>query len=161
MGYCSVADVQRVLPEKVMIGDSNIGQPIPGRPGNQGSQRSNISPEETEKYILYANQYIDGRLRPFYECPLRRIKSFEIETVSNVTIGTNVSVTVHDAGPFLRGDLVRLQDKSKMETSVVGSTPDLTTVVLETVVQSYLTADDAKISILEYPDPVPIDIQEY
>ena len=54
--------------------------------------------------------------------------------------------------------LKRLQDKSKMETAVVADTPTLTTVTLESVQNSYLTADRSKISVLEYPDPIPLTV---
>lgn len=156
MSYCTVEDLSRILPEKVKIGDENIGTPLPGRAGNQGSKRSNISPQEAERYITYAQQYIDGRLRPFYSCPLRRIKSYETETLSDVTHGSSISVIVHDSGAFIRGDLVRIQNKDAMETATVSSTPNLTTVTLERVINNYLTADDTKISVLEFPDPIPI-----
>ena len=43
-----------------------------------------------------------------------------------------------------------------METCEVSSTPTLTTLVLDTVVNAYSTVNRSKISILEYPDPVPI-----
>lgn len=156
MAYCTVADLSRILPEKVKIGDSNIGQPVPGRVGNQSSNRSNISPEEAERYILYAQEYIDGRLRPYYACPLRRIKSFETDTFSDINPGTNVTVIVHDSGSFVRGDLVRLQNKYTTETSEVMETTSITTVKLSSVSGSYLVSDDSKISILEFPDPIPL-----
>ena len=96
MSYCQVDDLKRILPEKVQIGDSNIGTPVPGRPGNQGAKRSNITPAEAEYYIQYAQEYIDGRLRPYYSCPLRRIKSFETDVLSNISPGSSIIVTVND-----------------------------------------------------------------
>lgn len=158
MAYCTVDDLRRILPENVLIGDQNIGRPVPGRPGNQGSGRSNISPQESERYILYASQYIDARLRPFYECPLRRVKSFETEILSNISAGSSVTVTVHDSGSFVRGENVRLQDKYQMEVSTVEETPTLTTVVLTSIQNNYTTVDGTKISILEYPDPIPLTV---
>jgi len=158
MSYCTVADLRRILPENILIGDQNIGTPSPGRVGNQGSGRSNISPEQAERYISYASQHLDARLRPFYVCPLRRIKSFEIEVLSNIAPGTDVTVEVYDSGSFIRGENVRLQNKSRMETSEVISTPTLTTVVLNSVANSYTTVDGSKISVLEYPDPVPLTV---
>lgn len=156
MAYCTVDDLRRILPEKVKIGDTNIGTPSPGRPGNQGSQRSNISPAEAEYYIEYATSYLDGRLRPFYSCPLRRIKSYETDTLSNISHGSNVVVTVHDSGAFIRGVLVRLQNPSIMETAMVTDAPTITTLTLAHVVNNYLTSDNSKISVLQYPDPIPI-----
>ena len=156
MAYCTVDDLSRILPEKVKIGDSNIGTPSPGRPGNQGANRSNISPAEAEYYINYASSYLDGRLRPFYSCPLRRIKSYETEVIFSITAGSNVIVTVNDSGPFLRGELVRIQDLSKMETTEVVTAPSITTIQLTTVVNNYDATDNLRISVLEYPDPVPL-----
>jgi len=156
LAYCTVEDLRRVLPEKILIGDQNIGTPVPGRSGNQGSGRSNITPQQAEQYILYGEQYIDGRLRPFYVCPLRRIKSFETEIMSNVSQGSNVTVAVHDSGSFILGESVRLQNKSAMETAIISSVPTPTTLVLESVDGSYSVEDESKISVLEYPDPIPI-----
>jgi len=156
MAYCTVDDLRRILPEKVQIGDSNIGRPVPGRSGAQGATRSNISPSESEKYILYAQQYIDARLRPFYSCPLRKIKSFETETLNDIAPGTDVSVTMYDTGSFIIGDNVRLQNKQKMETSVVKEVNTLTQLTLESVQNSYLVVENSTISIIEYPDPIPI-----
>ena len=156
MAYCTVDDLRRVLPSKILIGDQNIGTPVPGRAGNQGSKRSNISPAEAEYYISYGQQYIDGRLRPIYVCPLRRIKSFETDFLNTIPAGQSVNVEVHDSGPFILGDLVRIQNKDRMETAEVSAVPNLTTVTLASVENSYSSADGAKISVLEYPDPIPI-----
>jgi hypothetical protein len=156
MAYCTVDDLRRILPEKVKIGDSNIGTPVPGRPGNQGSQRSNISPEEAEHYIDYASSYIDGRLRPFYSCPLRRTKSYETEVILDIVAGTNVVVTVNDSGSFIRGTMVRIQDNSTMEVCTVTDATTISTITIASVVNNYSSFNNLRISILEYPDPIPI-----
>lgn len=151
MGYCTVQDVQRILPEKVTIGNSNIGAPVPGRP----SSRSNFSPSDVKYFIDYAQQRIDSRLRNQYICPLRRVKTFETTLESNVSAGSNVSIAVHDSGAFLEGMLVRLQDKNGIETTTVESVSSLTTVILASVLSPY-ESYSGKISILEYPDPIPV-----
>lgn len=156
MSYCSIDDLRRILPEKITIGSMNIGTPSPGRSGNQGSARASVSPENARKYISYAEEYIDGRLRPFYSCPLRRIKTYETEVYSNITHGDLVSITVHDSGAFIQGDLIRIQNKNQMETSTISSVPDLTTVVVDRAINDYPASDDTKISILEFPDPIRI-----
>jgi hypothetical protein len=154
--YCSIQSVREILPEKVTIGDQNIGTPSPGRPLSSGtSGRSNISVAQAEDYIDYAQQYIDSRLRNTYVCPLRRTKSWEGDISANIIHGTNVIVTVRDSGPFNRGGVVRLQDKSKYENANITNVPSITTVTLETVVNDY-SATDTKISVLEYPDPIVI-----
>ena len=143
--------MQRILPEKVSIGDQNIGTPSPGR---AGSQRSNITPDEARHYIEYAQQEIDARLRPFYTCPLRRVKTFETALDSAVSPGTDVSITVRDSGNFGIGQLVRLQDKYGYENVTIKSVDSFTSFTAETVVNSY--DPDGLVSIVEYPDPVPV-----
>jgi len=151
--YCTIDDVSRVLPEKVKIGDINIGTPTPGR---TGIKRDNVTTADAQRYIGYAQEYIDARLRPFYSCPLRRIKVYETELLANVGHGSNISITVNDSGEFTKGDLVRLQDKNQMETCEVNNLTGLTTLTLVRVVNNYSTTENPVVSILEFPDPIPI-----
>lgn len=155
MSYCTVDNVRQILPEKVLIGDSNIGTPSPGRPGIGGG-RSNISPQETEKLMILAEQYIDSRLKPFYLTPLRRIKSFEAEVLNDIGSGNLVTLVVNDSGPFIRSQIVRVQDNNRMETCTVNDAPTLTTVVLVHLEHSYLSSNNLNVSLLEYPDPIPV-----
>jgi hypothetical protein len=141
-----------VLPEKISIGDTNIGTPSPGR---ATTQRSNVTVAQAEAYIDYAQQYLDGKLRPFYSCPLRRTKVWEGTIESDISAGTSVGVIVRDSGPFNKGCTARLQNKDQYENVTVASVTDVTTIVLARVVSNY-SATDTKISILEYPDPIPI-----
>ena len=152
MGYCTVDDVRRILPPSIRIGDNNVGKPSPGRPGDS---RSVISANDTEYYIEYANQYVDSRLRQFYFCPLRRIKEFETSLVVAASPGSDVSTFISDTGSFSRGDLVRIQDKFGMEITTVDSVTDRTTMVLTSVANSY-EVDSGKVSIVTYPDPIPV-----
>ena len=150
--YCTVEDMRRVLPEKVTIGDDNIGTPTPGR---QSTKRSNITPQEAQYYIGYAQQYIDSRLRPYYSTPLRRTKSFETYLEDSVSAGTDVTITVHDSGSFSIGTLVRLQGLNEMETATVTNVPSLTTFVVNSLKNSY-SSSNGKVSIIEFPDPIPV-----
>ena len=151
MAYCSVEDIRRILPETVTIGDQNIGTPVPGR-GPAG--KDNFTALEIERYIDYAQQQIDSRLRPFYSTPLRRIKTYETELELGVIAGSDVNISVRDSGAFLPGALVRLQDKVDLELATVKSVTNLTTIVLNSVENNY--SFDGLISIVEFPDPVNI-----
>lgn len=161
MAYCTVSDLQNILPEKVTIGDQNIGTPSPGRPLSSGtSNRSNISTSQAQYFIEYAQQYVDSKLRNTYVCPLRRTKSWEGDISANITAGTNVTIAVRDSGPFNLGALVRLQDKNNYENATIAEVTSLTAIKLVTVVNNYSYLD-TKISILEYPDPIPIITARY
>lgn len=155
MAYCTIDDVKNILPENIKIGDQNIGTPIPGRPGNQGSGRSNVTTTEVNKYILYAQEYIDSRLRPIYVCPLRRIKSFETEVIGNISAGRNIVVDVRDTGPFSPSTLIRLQSDYVYENCNITDINDFTQITLDTVINNYQSSEYPVISILEYPDPIP------
>ena len=153
--YCTVQDMENILPENIQIGRQNIGTPVPGRPG-QGSSRSDISPSQAQYYINYASEYIDSRLRPYYLCPLRRVKTFETPIRSDVSSGSDVSVSVSDSASFIEHGTVRVQSSSIMETATISSVPDATTVILNGLSNDYSVDDGSLISVLEFPDPITI-----
>jgi len=153
--YCTSTDVQAILAENVVIGNRNIGVPVPGRVGS-GSARSNISIPECNRYISLATQQIDGKLRPFYVTPLRRVSTFEAPIMSNIGHGSDVVVRVEDSGPFIQWDLVRVQNKYQMEYCNVKDVPTVTTIVLDQVVNDYTTVEESALNILKLPDPIPL-----
>jgi hypothetical protein len=150
--YCEINDLRRLLPQQITIGATNIGTPNPGRPT---TKRDSFTEPEAIVYIGYAQQEIDGRLGGQFFCPLRRVKTFETEMLENVLAGTNVKVRVHDSGAFSVGQLVRLQDNDKMETATVTTLAYLTEIILDKVKYNY-NFETGIISILEYPDPIPL-----
>lgn len=149
--YCTIEDLRNILPEPISIGDQNIGTPSPGRPN---SNRDVLTPVDAIRFIRLAEQEIDARLRPYYVCPLRRIKTFETEILDDVSAGTDVEVKIHDTGVFSKGQMVRLQSTSNFETSEIASITDLHKLVLKEVENGY-DANESRISILEFPDPIP------
>ena len=151
--YCTVEDMTRLLPEPITIGDTNIGTPSPGRPTE--SNRSKLTSEEAIRYIRFAEEEVDSRLRPYYVCPLRRVKTFETEIMGHVSPGTKVEVRVNDTGVFSQGQMVRLQGPSQMETDEIHSIKNQTTLIISSAKYVYETYE-SKISILEFPDPVPL-----
>lgn len=151
--YCEVKDMVSLLPSPITIGDTNIGTPSPGRPAP--ANKSKLTPDEAITYIRFAGQEIDSRLRPYYVCPLRRVKTYETEILNVVNAGNSVKVRVYDTGAFAKGQLVRLQSRFEMETDTIASIENLTTLVIDRVKNLY-PIDDCKISILEFPDPIPL-----
>jgi hypothetical protein len=149
--YCSIEDVRRLLPPTITIGNQNLGTPSPGSPI---TKRDQLTPAEVIQFIRFAQQEIDSRLRPFYSCPLRRIKLLETGISENVSSGTSVSVKVWDALIFAVGDEVRLQNRDEMELSTITSISNETTLVLNSVVNNYMV-EGSKISIVKFPDPIP------
>ena len=151
--YCTVNDMVSLLPEPITIGDINIGTPSPGRPNP--ANRSKLTPDQAIRYIRFAGEEVDSRLRPYYVCPLRRVKTYETEILQNVASGSNVEIRVNDTGAFAKGQMVRLQSRTQMEVDEIASVKNLTTLVISQVKYTY-TADDGKISVLEFPDPIPL-----
>lgn len=150
--YCTLNDVIALLPATVTIGTRNLGTPTIGA---QVMQKNQITPDDMTNFIRYATQEVDSRLRPFYLCPLRRIKLFETEITNSVLPGTNISVRVHDSGMFAKGMMVRLQDRFYYESAIVSDVPDLNTVVIQSVASPY-SQYNGVISILQFPDPIPL-----
>lgn len=151
--YCSVQNVKDLLPEPITVGDTNIGTPSPGRPST--TNRSKLTPDEIISYIRFASQQIDARLRPYYVCPLRRIKSYETEILENVSGGSNIEIKVNDTGAFAKGQIIRLQGKYAMETDEIKSVKNMQTLIISQVKNDY-SIEGGKISVLEFPDPIPV-----
>lgn len=150
--YCTIVDVQKLLPVTVTVGSTNIGTPIPGQ---QTIKRDSLTTDDIIYFIRYATQEIDSRLRPFYTCPLRRTKSYETEILNNLSSGTNVLVSVLDSNAFSKYETVRLQENFQYENCTISDVPDSTKVQLSSVTQNH-TAYSTNISLLEYPDPIPV-----
>ena len=151
--YCEVKDMVTLLPANITIGDMNIGTPSPGQ--SAFADRSKVTNDLAISFIRLASQEIDSRLRPFYVCPLRRVKTYETEILGTVQSGDKVEIRVYDTGAFAKGQLVRLQSRYEMETDTISSIKNLTTLVVNRVKNNY-PIDDSKISILEFPDPIPL-----
>jgi len=150
--YCTVTDVKQFLPPPVTVGGNNIGTPNPGRPNE--ANRDKITPDQIIYFIRYAQQEIDSRLNPFYACPLRRIKTHEVEPRNNITAGTGVKISVFDSTVFAEHDLVRIQDNSGSETATITNVPNFQTIVVNSLSYNY-DVDESLISILKFPDPIP------
>lgn len=151
--YCTIEDMKRLLPDNIKIGDSNLGRPNPGQP--EKTDRSKLSPDQAKHYIRFAQQEIDSRLRPFYICPLRKIKSFETDILNNISSGTNIDVRVWDTSNITKGDIIRLQGSNNMETATVADLPNETTIRVDSLSRSY-DIESGKISVIEFPDPIPL-----
>jgi hypothetical protein len=149
--YCTVENVRTLLPENVTVGDDNIGTPVPGK---KDVKKSQFTPCEIIEFIKYAQQEIDARLRPIYVCPLRRIKIHETGILNYAPSGTDVKISVHDSGPFAKGQLVRLQSECEYEGSTIKEVPNLSQLVLASTNVAY--DSENLISILEFPDPIPL-----
>lgn len=151
--YCTLEDLTRILPATISIGNNNIGTPEPGR---LSPQRDDISEDKAIYYINYAQQYIDGRLRPFYVVPLRRIKTHETLLLANSGAGSSVTIAIHDTGPFIKGNTVRIQDEyGNTDVTTVTAITNMNELVVSSLSNSYIS-NEALISILKFPDPVPI-----
>jgi len=148
--YCSITDVKNLLPPSVTIGQTNIGTPSPGKPT---SNRDALTPEITIQYIRFATQEVDSRLRPFYVCPLRRVKTFETELLNNISSGQGINIKVHDSGQFAIGDTIRVQEEDFEATNVI-AIPDMFTITVDNLVNNY--SSSSLISVIKYPDPIPL-----
>lgn len=158
MAYASITDVQNILTNKVVIGDRNIGTPVPGRP----TQTDTITPDLVRQFIEYASEYVDARLKHMYVTPLRRIKTFETNILNDVTAGANKQVNVHDTVEFDQGDIVRIKDiTGQTEDVVIGSISDTTTMVLVSVVGNYTVGNETTICILKVAEPIRLMTARY
>lgn len=150
--YCTISDFISIMPPSVTVGDNSIGTPSPG---NSLDKRSKITPAQAVQYIRYASNEIDSRLRPFYECPLRRVKTFETGIISNISSGSSVTMQIYDSSVFTVGDTVRVQDNSAMELTTISAIANVGSVTVTSLVNSY-SSDGGKLSIVKFPDPITL-----
>ena len=151
MSYCDLNDMRRVLPPNILIGDVNLGTPSPGA----NASKSNVSTADAYEYIQYASEYIDGRLRPFYLCPLRQVKTYETDVLVNIVSGTSVSITISNTSVFSQGMGIRIQDKSRVESATITDVVSSSTLQVDSVINNFY-ADDTKISIIDFPAPIRV-----
>ena len=150
--YCTVQDMKNILPPSMSIGDQNIGTPTPGRPQ---TIKDSLTPEIARTYIGYAQQYIDARLRHYYLCPLKRVKSREWDVLQGINRGVHVPVIIYDATTLVTGEVVRLQGKRDVEECTIESISGPQSIVLASVTYNY-GENGTTLSILEFPDPIPM-----
>lgn len=150
--YCTISDIQKLLPPSVTLGSTNIGTPTPG---SQQVKKDQMTVDDAIYFIKFATQEVDSRLRAFYSCPLRRIKVFETDILNTISPSTNTSITVHDSGIFIKGQLVRLQSKYEYEEAIITDIPNMKTLTVDKVSNSYTIGENNIISILQFPDPIP------
>lgn len=151
--YATTQDMTSLLPASITIGDVNLGTPSPGRPE---TKRSSITTDKAIFCIRKAQEEIDARLRSFYVCPLRRIKITETSILSDAIAGTNVSVDIYDTGAWSKGDQIEIRNNDMIDVANISSVTNMRTIVLDTLPHSYYHSDGALISLMEFPDPIPL-----
>jgi len=87
---------------------------------------------------------------------LRRIKSYETTVINDLTAGTGVSIQVEDSGAFILHEVVRVQDRSNMEIATITGVTNLNSFVVDSLSYSYDADNRLLVSVLEYPDPIPL-----
>ena len=150
--YCSVSDVQAILPDSITVGDQNLGTPSPG---NSVAKRERLTPARVVKFIRLASQEVDARLGNTYVTPLRMVKTYETELMNNLAPGTNVKIKIWNTTSFAVGDSVRVQAPDTMEITTITTVPDLNTFFVSALAGTY-SSDTGKVSIIEVPDPIPL-----
>lgn len=153
MAYCTVNYLKTLLPRSVTIGDNTITTPT-----IEATKADTIATQTAWRFLNLTTQYIDSRLRQIYVCPLRRIKSFEMELIADASTN-NDYFQVYDAAHFTIDASIRLSDNNGGDVYTVnkifdddlhkiGITPNLG--------RDYLLSDDVKVCLIEYPDPIPM-----
>lgn len=151
--YCTILDVQNLLPASITIGDQNLGTPSPGRPE---TKRSSLTTDRVIFCIRKAQEEIDSRLRSYYVTPLRRIKITETAILTDAVTGNNVSVDIYDTGAWAKGDQIEIRNNDMIDVANIKDVPNMRTLILDMLPHTYLQADGALISLMEFPDPVPL-----
>ena len=153
--YCNIEQLSRLLPKTITIGN-HLGDPA----DLSAAKPDTFSPAAAQTYISMSAQQINGRLRPIYVCPLRRIKMFETLLQADAAAGQNM-IRLVDGSAFYPGALVRLSNGTTSELLVVKSIFEdagrLNQIEIDPPLKnSFLAASPTYVSLVDYPDPVPL-----
>jgi len=154
--YCTIESLKSLLPTSITIGTASQNQPTL----QVTAGRESLSEKGAREFIRLASQQVDSRLSPVYIAPLKRIKIHETELTGNVSRGGTI-LTVRDHGPFTVGSLLRITDtrvSDLYEVEDVGDSPsDMGKITITpAAVRDYATGYSPLVSLIEYPDPVPL-----
>ncbi len=160
--YCTIDDVKRLLPKSISIGETTLKDQEVIR--SQG-RANDITTDTVQRYINFASQYIDSRLRTIYQMPLRRIKTVEQDLPQDIKSGSQ-TVQVGDWSPFTQGSFIRISDDAGNELFSVKKIYDdpqqINKLELDRKVsRSFQKSANAKISLVEFPDPIPLMCARY
>lgn len=151
--YATVQDMVQLLPSNIQINDANLGEPSPGK----FTQKDGVlTTEQAIGFISMAQQEVDARLSPFYLTPLRQIKIFEEALAEDAMAGNNVEIRLWTTAPFSVGDTVRIQSYYSLETATITQVRSSHTFIIDRLKQTFHIEDDTNVSVLKYPDPVPL-----
>jgi hypothetical protein len=155
VGYCSIVQVRSLLPKFITIGDQNITTPTIEAPASSFT----VDSKTAGRFIEFSTQHIDSRLRPVYVVPLRRIKVIQTNLLEDARANSK-DIQVYDNGTFTVGSLLRFSDSTGTELHEILSLPDepnnIHTVSLTTGLSRVFRATDTRVSMVEFPDPIPI-----
>jgi hypothetical protein len=137
------------------VGDQNVTTPTIQKPAGAVT----IDTKTAGRYIEYATQHIDSRLRPFYVVPLRRVKALETNLIEDAAKGST-TVRVYDCQRLSVGNLVRFSSGTTSDLHEIKKLPedaeDVHTVELSSALLHAFSASTTKVSMIEFPDPLPI-----
>jgi len=154
MGYCTLNLMRAVLPRLITIGDTTMTTPTIQKPSGG---TTTIETKEAERFIDLASQHINGRLRPVYMAPLKRVRFVEVEPISNIGQGAT-KIYVPDNGSFNIGGWVKIEDGAGNETFTIKLIPEnsFNEIELDTAVsRAYDISGGTTVSFVTYPDPIP------
>lgn len=162
MGYCKIQDLRTLLPKNITIGTDTVTTPTlqPGGGGNTVSEKT------AQDAIKKSTEYIDSRLRPIYMCPLQRYKVVQVSPTADLSI-SDTEINVPDRGLFNYGALLRISDNNNTELQYLNVMDEETATNFNkiplqgTIANAYSMADGLRVSILEYPDPIPFICARY
>lgn len=158
MAYATLADMRALLPENITIGDTVVSTP-------QNPNRDTISTTVANQFLMYATQFVDSKLAPYYKTPVQRVIEATCSIVANMLPGSQ-DVMVNDITPFIPGSYVRLRDSNGRERAVIwripelfdeglGSMPNMRHLTLtQPTVNAYDSGSGAVIELISYPAPV-------
>lgn len=154
MGYCSVAEVENILAQTLTTAtDANLQGRVDLMRVGRTRDRSVISTDVVEQYILWADQEIDAHLSELYKTPIGEYADMSVRLAESIS-DYNQYIVLNVRRPLAVGDTVILKHGSTEERHTISAIINVDTFETEEPIQFAFEAGDRVIRV-QFPQPLP------
>lgn len=154
MGYCSLADIEKILAQSLTTASPNPAlTALPGKLTSIGRKLNInlITEDDANYYIRLADGHVNSALSQQYVVPLSELAEFE--TTLDADVDEYGTIQLTDYLQLVPGDILFFTDGVNEERGEIESITDSTIILRESLGNLY-SASSTRVLRLKYPDPI-------
>lgn len=156
MGYCSLADIERILAQSLTTASTDPAlSAVPGKLTSIGRKLklNLITDDDANYYIRLADGHVNSALSQQYVCPISETN--DLETTLAIDVDAYVDdPQIVDAYELVPGDILYFTDGTNEEWGEVDLIAGQTVTLREPLMNLY-DATITRVLRLKFPDPIP------